>query len=84
MDSKKKDIITILVWLILFFLLLVPIGCSGNWVIGGWEVNPSDSVFVKIIDQDSVLHHFKPPIMEGSSNWCYEHTIWEDVRKSEQ
>ena len=86
MDSKKKDIIKILVILGLLFFLLVPVGCNTSGLaILGYELNPSDSVsyFATIVDQDSVKHKFKRPIMENSDNWCYEHAIWEDVRKGE-
>lgn len=86
MDSKKKDILIILAWLLIFFLLFVPLGCSGNWIIGGWEVNPSDSstsALISLYDQDSTIHEFKRPIILDSDNWCYSHNIWEVVSKSE-
>ncbi len=85
MDSKKKDIITILVWIILFFLLFVPFGCSGNWIVGNWEINPSDSSssLITLYDQDSTTHKFKRPIVLNNDNWCYYHNMWEVVSRSE-
>ena len=85
-ETALRDIGIILAIFLLLFLLLVPIGCNGGWVIAGWEVTPSDSshhIFVSLFDQDSTQHSYKRPVHLDGDNWCYKHDIWEVVRKND-
>ena len=88
---KKNEVILLGGWLcfLLFLLLLVTsvTGCSSHgWVIGGYEISPSDSAevpYLVILDQDSVQHWYRPTIEIGD-NYCYKHNLWEDVRKTSE
>jgi hypothetical protein len=56
--------------------------CTSGWSIAGYELTPSDTmntVFIEIIDTDSTVHWYHGRVNE-TSNWCYMHDEWEDVR----
>ena len=57
--------------------------CSTGWSVGGYELSPQDTltntVFVEIVDQDSVTHWYHGRI-NNDANWCYRHDEWEDIR----
>jgi len=83
MDRQElKDIIKILVFMFLVLGGLVMSSCNTGWSVMGYELTPSDSsnAFVNLIDQDSITHHFRKPVVLESDNWCYKHNIYEMVR----
>jgi len=56
--------------------------CTSGWSVGGYELTPSDTmntVFIEIVDTDSTVHWYHGRVNE-TSNWCYMHDEWEDVR----
>jgi hypothetical protein len=57
--------------------------CSTGWSVGGYELSPQDTltntVFVEIVDQDSVVHWYHGRV-NNHTNWCYMHDEWEDVK----
>ena len=66
----------------LFFTLIVS-SCSSGWSVAGYELTPQDTsrntVFIEIVSSDSVSHWYSDKINHGD-NWCYRHSIWENVR----
>ena len=71
-----------LVHLMIFLLFtLSSLNCSGGWSVAGWQISPSDSntVFIEIMDTDSVLHYYYNGIYE--TNWCWLHEQFEDVKR---
>lgn len=58
-------------------------GCSG-WSVAGWELSPSDSSdsMIYIIDQDSLKHSFRNPVIFEHDNWCYRHNLYEHISKN--
>ena len=73
-----------LVRVMTFLLIMSGIpSCSQGWIVSGIEVTPSDTssntVFIEILDKDSVVHWYHGTIYEDS-NWCYRHDELEDIR----
>jgi uncharacterized lipoprotein YajG len=70
----------ILVPLIMFLLFT---GCgSQGWVVANIPLDSEDTytntVFIEIVDADSVVHWFHGRISDYS-NWCYKHQRLEEV-----
>ena len=69
-----------MVFLLNIFMLT---SCGQGWIVSGIEVTPSDTssntVFIEILDKDSVVHWYHGTIYEDS-NWCYRHDELEDIR----
>ena len=67
--------------LLTIFLLLTGCGNQG-WIIANIPLAPEDSVsnsvFIEIMDADSVVHWFHGRISDYS-NWCYKHQRLEEV-----
>ena len=67
----------------LLLLNLINVSCSGGWSVGGYELTPADTtkntVFIEIMDTDSVIHYYYDGIYE--TNWCWIHEKYEDVKK---
>jgi len=67
--------------LLMIYLLLT--NCSQGWSVGGVQVTPSDtvanSVFIEVMDVDSVIHWYHGTI-NNQTNWCYKHDEWEEIR----
>jgi hypothetical protein len=65
--------------LLTIFLLLT--NCSQGWSISGIQLTPSDTttntVFLEIVDADSVVHWYHGSISDY--NWCYKHEQYEEV-----
>ena len=61
--------------------------CSSGWSVGGWEFTPADttkpSVFIEIMDTDSVIHYYHDNLYE-TSNWCWIHHRFEDIKKVDE
>ena len=71
--------------ILLLFGICTILSCSPTgWVIGGYELSPSDTLvsanFVIITCVDSLEHWYKE-IAEDNDNWCFLHTKREYVRK---
>ena len=67
--------------LLTIFLLLT--GCGNqSWIIANIPLAPEDSVsnsvFIEIMDVDSVVHWFHGRISDHG-NWCYKHQRLEEV-----
>ena len=71
----------------LLLLNLANVSCSSGWSVGGYELTPADtskpSVFIEIRDTDSVLHYYHGGLYE-SSNWCWLHQTYEDVKRVDE
>ena len=67
----------------LLLLSLANVSCSSGWSVGGYELTPADTtnstVFIEIMDTDSVIHYYYNGIYE--TNWCWMHQQFEDVKK---
>ncbi len=67
---------------LLIFLLLTSCGSQG-WVVANLPLTPSDtvtnSVFIEVMDVDSVTHWYHGKIYE-ESNYCYKHDSFEDIK----
>ena len=67
---------------ILVLIFLLSMNCSQGWSISGIELTPSDTtlntVFLEIVDVDSVVHWFHGTISDNN-NWCYKHQRIEEV-----
>ena len=69
----------------IFLLSILTIqSCGGRgWVVANVPLTPQDTVtntvFIEIVDADSVVHWFHGSISDYS-NWCYRHERWEEVR----
>ena len=67
-----------------FLLSIVSIqNCeSRGWLVGNLPLTPQDTlsntVFIEIVDVDSIKHRYHGKIYEHS-NWCYLHYDWEKV-----
>ena len=89
---KRNETILLGSWVSVLIILLIIIttysGCSGNWIVAGIDISPSDSIttdFLILTDQDSVNHWYvrnseDNGILVGD-NWCYKHETWELVEK---
>ena len=66
---------------LIIFLLLTSCGSQG-WIVANLPLAPEDSVsnsvFIEIMDADSVVHWFHGRISDYS-NWCYKHQRLEEV-----
>ena len=66
---------------VLTLFLLGSCGTQG-WIVGNIPLTPSDtvtnSVFIEIVDVDSVTHWYYG-CFSDHSNWCYRHDTWEDI-----
>tara|TARA_R100001163_G_C5019500_1_gene162711 strand:- start:752 stop:919 length:168 start_codon:yes stop_codon:yes gene_type:complete len=55
--------------------------------VGGYELTPADtskpSVFIEIMDTDSVIHYYHGGLYE-SSNWCWLHQKYETVKRVDE
>ena len=75
-------ILKLLVQLMTFLLSMSIMSCSQGWAIAGVEITPSDTtkntVFIEIIDADSVEHWYHGKIY-SDDNWCYKHEQYENV-----
>ncbi len=71
---------------ILLLLNLANVSCSSGWSVGGYELTPADTtgntVFIEIMDTDSVIHYYYNGIYE--TNWCWIHEQYEDVKKVDE
>ena len=67
----------------LLLLNLANVSCSSGWSVGGYELTPADTtkntVFIEIMDTDSVVHYYYNGLYE--TNWCWMHQQFEDVKK---
>lgn len=67
----------------LLLLNLANVSCSSGWSVGGYELTPADTanstVFMEIMDTDSVIHYYYNGLYE--TNWCWMHQQFEDVKK---
>jgi len=67
---------------LLIFLSLTSCGSQG-WVVANLPLTPSDtvtnSVFIEVMDVDSVTHWYHGKIYE-ESNYCYKHDSFEDIK----
>jgi len=67
---------------LMIFLSLTGCGNQG-WIIANLPLAPEDSVsnsvFIEIMDADSVVHWFHGRISDAS-NWCYKHQRLEEVK----
>ena len=70
----------------LLLLSLINVSCSSGWSVGGYELTPADttkpSVFIEIMDTDSVIHYYHHNVYE--TNWCWIHHQYEDVKKVDE
>ena len=68
--------------LLTIFLLLTGCGNQG-WIVANLPLAPEDSVsnsvFIEIMDADSVVHWFHGRI-SNHGNWCYKHQRLEEVK----
>ena len=68
--------------LLTIFLLLTGCGNQG-WIVANIPLAPEDSVsnsvFIEIMDADSVVHWFHGSISDYD-NWCYKHQRLEKVK----
>ena len=76
------EILKLLVRVMTFLFIMSGIpSCSQGWSISGIELTPSDStnktVFLKIVDVDSIEHWYHGSISDF--NWCYKHEEYEEV-----
>ena len=71
-----------LVRVIIILLLTSLLGCSQGWSVGGVVLTPQDTVqntvFIEIMDADSVVHYYHGRVYT-QSNWCWLHHQFEDV-----
>lgn len=78
---KKAALVHLTIFL---FGMCMLTNCSTGWSVGGYELSPQDTllntVFIEIVDQDSVVHWYHGKI-HNESNWCYKHDQWEEIRK---
>ena len=70
--------------LILLMIFLLFTGCGNQgWIVANLPLAPEDSVsnsvFIEIMDVDSVVHWFHGRISDHS-NWCYKHQRLEEVK----
>ena len=70
--------------MIFLLSMLIIQGCgSRGWIIANVPLTPQDTVtntvFIEIVDADSVVHWFHGNISDYS-NWCYRHEQLEEVR----
>lgn len=77
------EILKLLVRVMTFLLITSGIpSCSQGWIVGNLPLTPQDTVqntvFIEIVDADSVLHWYHGKIYE-SHNWCYIHDQLEDI-----
>jgi hypothetical protein len=67
--------------LTLLIIFLWSTNCSQGWSISGIQLTPSDTttntVFLEIVDADSVVHWYHGSISDY--NWCYKHEQYEEV-----
>ena len=69
----------------IFLLSMLAIQSCGSqgWIVGNVPLTPQDTVtntvFIEIVDADSVVHWFHGNISDYS-NWCYRHEQLEEVR----
>lgn len=78
------EILKLLVRLIvLVSSMFIVSSCSNGWSIGGYEPNPSDSMytFIEVMDQDSTLHFYADHVSFNQDMWCFTHNRWESIRK---
>tara|TARA_R100000388_G_C7138640_1_gene108869 strand:+ start:295 stop:519 length:225 start_codon:yes stop_codon:yes gene_type:complete len=70
----------ILIRLIIFLSLT---GCGNQgWIIANIPLDQetnTNTVFIEIVDSDSVIHWYHGRIYE-ESNYCYKHQHYEDVK----
>lgn len=70
----------------LLLLNLANVSCSSGWSVGGYELTPADTtkntVFIEIMDTDSVVHYYYNGLYE--TNWCWMHQQFEDVKKVDE
>ena len=67
--------------LLITFLLLTSCGSQG-WIIANMPLNQetnTNTVFIEIVDSDSVIHWYHGKIYE-ESNYCYKHDSFEDIK----
>ena len=71
-----------LVRVMIILLLTSFLGCSQGWSVGGVVLTPQDTVqntvFIEIMDADSVVHYYHGRVYT-QSNWCWLHHQFEDV-----
>jgi len=65
---------------ILMFTTLMFSSCTNGWSIGNLNIDPNDSSFVAIVDQDSTSHYYDANISLDKDCWCYTHNQWEVIR----
>ena len=77
------EILKLLVRVIVFLFLITITGCSQGWSVGGVVLTPQDTVqntvFIEIMDADSNMHYYHGKIYT-SSNWCWLHNEFEDIK----
>jgi hypothetical protein len=70
----------------LLLLNLANVSCSSGWSVGGYELTPADTtrntVFIEIMDTDSVVHYYYNGVYE--TNWCWLHEQFEDVKRVDE
>ena len=74
-----------LVRVMIFLLSIIIIQSCGSqgWIVANVPLTPQDTVtntvFIEIVDADSVVHWFHGNISDYSA-WCYKHEQLEEVR----
>ena len=69
----------------IFLLSMLTIQSCGSqgWIVANVPLTPQDTVtntvFIEIVDADSVVHWFHGNISDYN-NWCYKHEQLEEVR----
>lgn len=66
---------------LMIFLSLTGCGNQG-WIIANIPLDQetnTNTVFIEIVDSDSVIHWYHGRIYE-ESNYCYKHQLYEDVK----
>ena len=79
------EILKLLVRVMIFLLSIMIIQSCGSqgWVVANIPLAPQDSVsntvFIEIMDADSVVHWFHGTISD-LGNWCFKHQRMEEVK----
>lgn len=67
--------------IISLFITLILSNCSNGWSVGSFKLNPEDTTFMAIVDQDSTIHHYENPASINKDSWCLDHKQWELITR---
>ena len=77
------EILKLLIRVMMFLLFINLIGCGRGWSVGGYQITPQDTVsntvFIEIMGTDSIVHYYHGKIYT-SSNWCWKHHQYENIK----